>query len=46
VDDYLQVFEDLGKRPETSFKGVFNVRIDQQLHRELVIESVGSLRYP
>lgn len=39
VDDYLIVCEELGKKPEKSFKGVFNVRIDKQLHRELAIEA-------
>jgi predicted HicB family RNase H-like nuclease len=39
VDDYLQACEESGKKPEKSFKGVFNVRIDQQLHRELAIEA-------
>jgi predicted HicB family RNase H-like nuclease len=39
VDDYLQVCEESGRKPEKSFKGVFNVRIDQQLHRKLAIEA-------
>jgi predicted HicB family RNase H-like nuclease len=39
VEDYLQVCEESGEKPEKSFKGVFNVRIDQQLHRELAIEA-------
>jgi predicted HicB family RNase H-like nuclease len=39
VDDYLQVCEEFGKKPEKSFNGVFNIRIDKQLHCELAIEA-------
>lgn len=39
VDDYLITCEEFGKKPEKSFKGVFNIRIDKQLHRELAIEA-------
>jgi predicted HicB family RNase H-like nuclease len=39
VDDYLLLCEDSGVKPEKSFNEVFNVRIDQQLHRKLEIEA-------
>ena len=34
VDDYLQTCKDLGKEPDKSYKGVFNVRIPSELHRK------------
>ncbi len=33
VDDYLETCRELGKNPETPFKGTFNVRTGQELHR-------------
>ena len=36
VDDYLIFCEEMGKVPEKSYKGTFNVRIKPELHRELV----------
>lgn len=33
VEDYLQTCKSLGKKPEKSFKGSFNIRIDSDLHR-------------
>ena len=39
VDEYLNVCTELGKEPEKSYKGSFNVRIDPELHRQLVIYS-------
>lgn len=33
VDDYLETCRDLGRSPETPFKGTFNVRTGQELHR-------------
>ncbi len=39
VDDYLLLCEESGEKPEKSFKEVFNVKIDQQLHRKLEIEA-------
>ncbi len=33
VDDYLQTCEELGKQPEKTFKGSFNIRIEADLHR-------------
>lgn len=37
VDDYLETYARLGKRPEKPFKGVFNVRTSQDLHRRAAL---------
>jgi predicted HicB family RNase H-like nuclease len=37
VDDYLQTCEDLGKEPNKTYKGSFNVRIPTDLHKEAAI---------
>lgn len=37
VDDYLETHVRLGRTPETPFKGVFNVRTSQDLHRRAAI---------
>ena len=34
VDDYLETCKQLGKDPEKTYKGSFNVRIPSELHRE------------
>lgn len=34
VDDYLAYCADLGEAPDKPYKGVFNVRIPPQLHRQ------------
>lgn len=34
VDDYLNTCGELGREPEKSFKGSFNVRVSPELHRE------------
>jgi predicted HicB family RNase H-like nuclease len=39
IDDYLNVCAELGKEPEKSYKGTFNVRIEPALHRQLVVYS-------
>ena len=36
VDDYLEFCKEVGKEPGKVYKGVFNVRIQPKLHRELV----------
>lgn len=33
VDDYLQTCEELGKEPNKTYKGSFNVRISTDLHK-------------
>jgi len=40
VDEYLQTCEELGREPQKTFKGVFNVRIDTKLHQEIYRESL------
>ncbi len=35
VDEYLTICEEIGKTPEKEFKGVFNVRVSPELHRQL-----------
>jgi predicted HicB family RNase H-like nuclease len=37
VDDYLQTCEELGKEPNKTYKGTFNVRIPTDLHKEAAI---------
>lgn len=46
VDLYLQACAEDGKKPDTPFKGVFNVRLDPDLHRrvaEMALEEDLSL---
>ena len=35
VDDYLETCRALGKEPEKTYKGSFNVRISPEMHKEL-----------
>ncbi|EAR4523511.1 type II toxin-antitoxin system HicB family antitoxin [Salmonella enterica] len=35
VDLYLKACAEDGKKPDTPFKGVFNVRLDPDLHRRI-----------
>lgn len=37
VDDYLEICEAEGRKPEVAYKGSFNVRISPELHKKLVI---------
>ena len=39
VDGYLETCLEIGKDPEKSYKGTFNVRIAPALHRDLAIYS-------
>lgn len=34
VEDYLETCAELGKEPEKTYKGSFNIRIPSELHRE------------
>jgi predicted HicB family RNase H-like nuclease len=36
VDDYLDMYAEKGMVPEKPFKGIFNIRIDPDLHERLV----------
>ena len=33
VEDYLEICKEMGKQPEKSYKGTFNVRINPELHK-------------
>ena len=35
VDDYISTCAELGRAPQKTYKGVFNVRIDPDLHRKI-----------
>lgn len=35
VDNYLALCDELGKSPEKEYKGVFNVRVNPEVHRAL-----------
>ncbi len=37
VEDYLDMCKRIGKEPEKSYKGSFNVRIDPELHKKAVL---------
>jgi len=40
VDEYLQTCKSLGREPQKVYKGVFNVRIEPELHRKVYQEAV------
>ena len=40
VDQYIHACERAGKKPEESFKGMFNIRIPPDLHRRLALYAV------
>lgn len=42
VDDYLETCEMLGKSPDKTYSGQFNVRIPQENHKQLVIRAIKS----
>ena len=35
VDDYLETCEEIGKEPNKTFRGSFNVRVDKNVHKKL-----------
>jgi predicted HicB family RNase H-like nuclease len=37
TDDYLETCREVGKEPQKTFKGLFNVRISPELHRKAAI---------
>ena len=39
VDDYLEFCREVGKEPDKEYKGMFNVRISPELHRNLAIRA-------
>ena len=49
VEDYLEFCKQIGKRPEKSYKGSFNIRISPEIHRQAIInlpaaETAGYLK--
>jgi predicted HicB family RNase H-like nuclease len=40
VDDYIKTCEELNRKPQKTYKGVFNVRIDPELHRSIYKEAL------
>ncbi len=40
VDDYIKTCRQLGKEPQKSFKGTFNVRVKPDLHRKASMVSL------
>jgi len=40
VDDYLETCKELGREPLKPLKGLFNVRVPPQLHKELVMKAM------
>ncbi|MBD7895122.1 type II toxin-antitoxin system HicB family antitoxin [Limosilactobacillus sp. Sa3CUN2] len=42
LDDYLEMCEKHGKRPEVSYSGTFNVRIPSKLHEKVAIYSAAN----
>lgn len=40
VDDYIETCKQLGKEPNKTYKGSFNIRIGTELHREAAIFAV------
>jgi len=41
VNEYLEICSRMGKEPEKTYKGTFNVRISPTLHRDLAIYSTS-----
>lgn len=41
VDDYLATCKEIGKQPEKPLTGQFNVRIPQELHRQLALRALA-----
>ena len=40
VDEYKETCRELGREPQKTYKGVFNVRIDPELHRKVYKEAL------
>ena len=39
IDDYLEMCNEKGQKPEKAYKGSFNVRISPDLHKKLVVSA-------
>lgn len=42
VEDYIELCEEVGKKPMKSFKGSFNVRLSSDLHRVVAMKAVSN----
>ena len=42
VEEYLETCSQLGKEPEKTYRGTFNIRIDPSLHKQLALFSVSN----
>ncbi len=42
VDEYIETCRTLGRKPQKVFKGVFNVRIEPELHKKAYQEALKS----
>ena len=40
VDEYLQTCKELAREPQKAYKGVFNVRIEPELHKKIYKEAL------
>jgi len=40
VDEYIKTCKELGRSPQKTYKGVFNVRIDPNLHKKIYKEAL------
>lgn len=41
IDDYLEMCNRMGKTPDKTYKGSFNVRISPELHKEAVLKAAA-----
>ena len=41
IDDYLEMCAEEGVEPQRAYKGKFNVRVSQELHKSLVLYSAS-----
>jgi len=39
VDEYIQTCKELGREPQKTYRGVFNIRIDPNLHKRIYKEA-------
>jgi predicted HicB family RNase H-like nuclease len=42
VEDYIELCEEVGKKPLKSFKGSFNVRLSSALHRTVAMKAISN----
>ncbi len=40
VNEYIDTCRELGRLPQKTYKGVFNVRVDPELHKKLYAEAL------